>query len=164
LRQHHFRAGVTECAACHSDSDPANYTPVFENIAPANHFVPNAAHPTKPTDPCNANGSESKFGSTGLDNDGNGLYDLADPACAVAATATPTPTVFPTPTATPIRCAGDCNGDGHGTIDEILATVNIALGNANISACRAADSNHDGQVTVDEIVAAVNKALNGCTA
>jgi hypothetical protein len=137
----------------------ANYTPVGENVPPVNYFTPDAAHPAKPTDPCNANNSESKYGSTGLDNDGNSLYDLADPACAPAAT--PTPTVLPTPTATPKPCAGDCNGDGQVTIDEILTLVSIALGNTNVD-CPNGDLNHDEQVTVDEILAAVNAALTGC--
>ncbi|MFN8628320.1 MAG: hypothetical protein U0587_20395 [Candidatus Binatia bacterium] len=162
LRQHHFRVGITLCADCHSDADPAHYTPVAESVPPANYFVPDAAHPNKPTDPCNANGSESKFGPVGLDNDGNDLYDLADPACGAVA-ATPTPTVLPTPTATPKPCAGDCNGDGYVTIDEILTMVNIALGDANLT-CPAGVFDHDGLVTVDNIVAAVNAALTGCAA
>jgi hypothetical protein len=46
----------------------------------------------------------------------------------------------------------------------ILALVNIALGNANVSTCQAGDANHDGNITVDEILTAVNNALNGCPA
>jgi hypothetical protein len=60
-------------------------------------------------------------------------------------------------------CAGDCNGDGQVTVDEILTMVNIALGNTPVTACEAGDANHDGQITVDEILAAVNNALNGCS-
>jgi len=69
--------------------------------------------------------------------------------------------VFVLLTPTP-SCAGDCNGDGQVTVDEILTMVNIALGNANISTCLAGDANHDGQITIDEILTAVNNALNGC--
>lgn len=59
-------------------------------------------------------------------------------------------------------CIGDC-GDNHlVTVDEILALVNIALGNANVSTCEAGNANHDGSITVDEILTAVNNALNGC--
>ncbi|HEX7408022.1 MAG TPA: sialate O-acetylesterase [Candidatus Binatia bacterium] len=65
-------------------------------------------------------------------------------------------------TPTLIPCVGDCNGNGHVTVDEILTMVNIALGNANISACTAGDANKNGQITVDEILTAVNNALNGC--
>jgi len=82
LRQHHYNGGVTSCAGCHSDANPANYTPVGENVAPSYYFTPDAAHPGKPTDPCNANGEEDSAGSPdGLDNDGDGLYDGVDPDC-----------------------------------------------------------------------------------
>ncbi|MGD0947538.1 MAG: hypothetical protein ABSA52_08915 [Candidatus Binatia bacterium] len=145
LRQHHFRAGVTLCADCHTDANPANYLPVGENIPPFNYFTPDAAHPNKPTDPCNANGSESKFGPVGLDNDGNGLYDLADPACQA-----------------PPVCVGNCHASGTVTVDDIITMVNIALGSADISACSAGDANSDHQITLDEILKAVNNALNGC--
>jgi hypothetical protein len=165
---------VQICAPCHADANPASYTPVGENINPANYFTPDAAHLNKPTDPCNANGSESTFGPTGLDNDGNGVYDLADPACAPAvtptSTATPTFTLAPTATATPpptatampVACVGDCGGNGQVTVDELLLMVNIALGSADLSACKAGDASGEGQITVDEILTAVNNALNGC--
>jgi hypothetical protein len=75
-------------------------------------------------------------------------------------TSTPTETAVPTPTV--VLCVGDCNGDGSVTVDDILVMVNIALGNASVSACNPGDANDDGQVTVDEILTAVNNALNGC--
>ena len=89
LRQHHTRAGQTDCQGCHSDATPANYTPVGENVKPPYYATPGTGHPNMPTDPCNANptatGKETFAGSLlGLDNDGNDLYDLADPACAAA--------------------------------------------------------------------------------
>jgi len=61
-------------------------------------------------------------------------------------------------------CAGDCNGNNEVTIDELLKLVNIALGNADVSACSAGDLNHDNQITIGEIIAAVNAALSGCAA
>jgi hypothetical protein len=70
-------------------------------------------------------------------------------------TATPTPVIVP--------CVGDCSGDHSVTVDELLAMVNIALGNANVSTCLAGDANHDNKITVDEILTAVNNALNGCS-
>jgi hypothetical protein len=82
-------------------------------------------------------------------------------------TTTPTPTAIATgaetatPTPTPL-CVGDCSLDMTVTVDELLAMVNIALGNALVTTCDAGDLNHDGQVTVDEILAAVNYALIGC--
>jgi hypothetical protein len=49
------------------------------------------------------------------------------------------------------------------TVDEILTMVNMAFGNADISACMAGDANKDGKITVDEILTAVNDALNRCS-
>lgn len=48
------------------------------------------------------------------------------------------------------------------TVDEVIAVVNIALGNRALEECPAGDRNFDGVVTVDEIVAAVRHALDGC--
>lgn len=75
-----------------------------------------------------------------------------------AATATPTPTVTPGAEG----CAGDCDGSGQVTVDEIVRLVNIALGNGATSDCAPGDVNHDGHITVDEIVKAVDNALGGC--
>jgi hypothetical protein len=85
LNQHHHRAGVTECARCHPDADPANYTAVGENFLPAYYVTPDAAHPAKPTDPCS---TSELFVSLigGLDNDGDLRYELLDPDCQRAAT------------------------------------------------------------------------------
>ena len=69
----------------------------------------------------------------------------------------------PTPTPTPGPCVGDCNGDHQVTVNELIQMVNIALGTADVSTCRAGDANGDGEITVNEIVAGVNNALNGCT-
>ena len=77
-------------------------------------------------------------------------------------TATWTPTSTPSPTSTPIRCAGDCSHNGQVTIADLLTAARIALGAADLSACRNADVNADAKVTVDEVVAAVNVALHGC--
>jgi hypothetical protein len=61
-------------------------------------------------------------------------------------------------------CAGDCNGDGAVTVDELIKGVNIALGSASRDQCPSFDTNGDGEVTVDELVHAVNNALSGCSA
>ena len=82
LRQQHWVGGITECGDCHGDANPASFTPVAENVPPPYYFTPDTAHPAKPTDACDANGSESVFGPTGLDNDGNGQIDGADANCA----------------------------------------------------------------------------------
>lgn len=80
LRQHHQNANVTLCAACHTDS--AGPPGVGENVMPPYYFTPDTVHVSKPTDACDANGSESVYGPTGLDNDGDLLDDAADPHCA----------------------------------------------------------------------------------
>ncbi len=90
LNQHHHRSGVTECAMCHTDADPvaSGYKPVGENVRPAYYFTPDSAHPAKPFDPCS--GSELIVSPLqGLDNDGDLLYERADPDCR----ANPAPTL-----------------------------------------------------------------------
>lgn len=59
-------------------------------------------------------------------------------------------------------CAGDCNFDGNVTIDELVASVNVALGSGTLAQCVVADANSDGDVTVDELVSGVTAALQGC--
>ena len=86
LNQHHHKAGVTECARCHADANPANYTPVGENFLPAYYRLPDAAHPNKPTDPC-SNSERFVSLTEGLDNDGDLRYDRTDPDCQRAAAA-----------------------------------------------------------------------------
>ncbi len=75
---------------------------------------------------------------------------------------TPTATGSPSPTRTPISCAGNCDQEGDVTVNDIITMVNIALGNANVSACAAGDIDGSGDITINEIIAAVNNALNGC--
>jgi hypothetical protein len=53
--------------------------------------------------------------------------------------------------------------DGTVTVNELLTMVNIALGNALVSACSVADATGNGQITVDEILRAVGRALNRCS-
>ncbi len=100
LRQHHQNSGITLCASCHPDALPANFTPAGENVNPPYYFTPDSAHPLKPINACNPNGEEDYEASPdGLDNDGDLLYDTADPDCPTP-TALATPEVTPTPTAT----------------------------------------------------------------
>ncbi len=68
LRQHHFNSGTFLCANCHAnDTDSLVFTPVGEN----NPSIFNGL------DGC----ADAVFGPTGLDNDGDGLDDGADPDC-----------------------------------------------------------------------------------
>ena len=59
-------------------------------------------------------------------------------------------------------CAGDCNGDGRVTVDELTVGVRIALALAPVGQCTACDADGDGTVGVEEIVRAVAGALAGC--
>lgn len=65
-------------------------------------------------------------------------------------------------------CTGDCNGDTHVTIGEVIKCVNLFLGqplcnpsNANLS-CPVADASLDGIVSIGEVIQCVNRFLNGC--
>jgi hypothetical protein len=58
-------------------------------------------------------------------------------------------------------CIGDCDRSGEATVDELITLVNIALGNAQPSACP--DGVPSGtEVDIALIIQAVNNALNGC--
>ena len=77
LRQHHET--FARCTGCHKDQ--TGYTPVGENILPNYYASPGTGHPNIPSSSCN--GENFAGTATGLDNDGNGLYDVADPTCPV---------------------------------------------------------------------------------
>jgi hypothetical protein len=82
LRQHHTNAGVPVCKTCHMDADPANFTPPGEHVLPPYYSPPSAVFVNLPTDPCNQHGEEDYAGiRRGLDNDGDGKYDMSDPDC-----------------------------------------------------------------------------------
>jgi thiosulfate dehydrogenase len=82
LRQHHTNAGVNACVVCHADADPENYTPVGEGVLPPNYFTPDDVFANKPTEPCSPFGEENYAGIwEGLDNDGDGVYDVLDLDC-----------------------------------------------------------------------------------
>jgi hypothetical protein len=70
---HESRVGAGTCNGCHS----GDAAPVGEDIAPFNYGQSGVV--TK--DACDADGTESHFGSTGLDNDGDGQRDGDDPDC-----------------------------------------------------------------------------------
>ena len=62
----------------------------------------------------------------------------------------------------PNVCVGDCNSNGTVTVDELITSVNIALGTAAVSTCPSLACNGSGPITVDCLVKAVNAALIGC--
>jgi hypothetical protein len=87
LRQHHWRSGITDCVSCHTDSDPAAFTPVGENVPPPYYADPGIDHPAIPSNACSpAPGLPEDFAgsSFGLDSDGDLVYDGADDDCAPA--------------------------------------------------------------------------------
>ena len=57
--------------------------------------------------------------------------------------------------------AGDCDASGDVTVDEVITSVNIALGSSSHEACPEADGNGDLVVSVDEVITGVNAALSG---
>ena len=74
LRQVHESAvGQGTCSSCHSGDS----TPVGEDINPSYYGLGGVTM----KDACDADGSESVFGATGLDNDGDGQRDAGDPDC-----------------------------------------------------------------------------------
>ncbi|UCH82625.1 MAG: T9SS type A sorting domain-containing protein [Candidatus Latescibacterota bacterium] len=86
LRQHHYNNGVTSCLNCHPDADPSAFTPVGEDVLPPYYANPGTGHPNIPDSACNpAPGyPEDVLGAvgTGLDNDGDNLYDENDADCS----------------------------------------------------------------------------------
>jgi hypothetical protein len=87
---------------------------------------------------------------------------LGSPDATPTSTATPQPPGSPTPTPVAGGCIGDCNGDGQVTIVDLVAGVNIALGNVALPACRSFDRDGNGEVDISEIIGAVRDALDGC--
>ncbi len=55
--------------------------------------------------------------------------------------------------------AADCDRDGHTTVNEVLAGVNIALGNQAIGTCLQADWNATGEVEILDLIIAVGHDL-----
>ena len=80
---------------------------------------------------------------------------------------TPTATVPPSPTPTATQdvtkqCPGDCDGDTHVEIGELVTGVNISLGIAGLDRCVSLDRDESGTVEINELVTAVDAALNTC--
>jgi hypothetical protein len=82
----------------------------------------------------------------------------ATPTPAETASAAPTTTV----SAVPERCAGDCNGDGSVTVNELITGVNLVLDGASPEACAALDRDGNDEVSIGELIQGVNRALAGC--
>ena len=61
-------------------------------------------------------------------------------------------------------CAGDCDGSGQVSVEELVRGIGISLGSGRLGECPAFDANGDGVVTIDEIITAVAAALGDCHA
>ncbi len=79
---HEANVGNGTCSGCHS-GDPV---PVAESVLPFNY----GKSGVQMLDSCDADSSESRYGSTGLDNDGDGSRDGSDSACQQAVNTPPT--------------------------------------------------------------------------
>jgi hypothetical protein len=61
-------------------------------------------------------------------------------------------------------CAGDCDGNGDTLVSELVAAVNVVLGQSPLGACAAADVSGDGVVSVDELLVGLGNVTRGCPA
>jgi hypothetical protein len=107
LRAYHAAHGVTECADCHYEGNPAvgapnSFPPILgENVAPPYY----GASGTALRNPCDSHQEDTSFDADnlGLDNDGDGLRDYpADPDCPTTTTTTTSTTT--TTTTLPVGC------------------------------------------------------------
>ena len=62
----------------------------------------------------------------------------------------------------PIACSGDCNDDGHVSLEELITGIRISMGLDPTAQCPQFDSDEDGRVRVDDVVRAVRSALGSC--
>jgi hypothetical protein len=99
--------------------------------------------------------------ATRLDEWGPVTLSWSAPPFTPTPTDTPTDTPTPTATSTMIPCVGDCGGTRTVVVNDIITLVNIALGNAQPSACPKGIPS-GAQVDVALIIRAVNSALSGC--
>lgn len=59
-------------------------------------------------------------------------------------------------------CPGDCDDSQSVAVAEVVTSVMIALGTADLSACPNLDDDASGGVTIDENLLAVRASLDGC--
>jgi hypothetical protein len=61
-----------------------------------------------------------------------------------------------------LECPSDCDHSGQISVDEVITSTLIALGQSSLAVCPAADENLSLEVTVDELTTAIQSALLGC--
>lgn len=99
-------------------------------------------------------------GSTATSTPSITLTPTLTPTVPPGSTETSTPE--PTQTITTLDCFGDCNGDASVSISELIAAVNIALGNSPFETCVNADADGDGEVRINDLISSIISALQGC--
>jgi hypothetical protein len=60
------------------------------------------------------------------------------------------------------RCPGDCDDSGDVTVNEVVKSVNVALGTMPVTECANVDMNSDERAAIDEVVGAVQSSIRGC--
>jgi len=146
LRLVHAAAGITVCATCHFPGssitgDPSPAPAVLpETVQPPYYLLLN----NNLTDPCSS-AQESFDNTVGLDNDGNGTRDAADPACAARVT---TPTAKPIATATPTAGKAKKSVKVHPG-ESIQAAVDAVAEGGTVSVLPGTyEETHDGTAAV----------------
>jgi hypothetical protein len=61
-----------------------------------------------------------------------------------------------------LPCTGDCDEQGTVSVNELVRSVSIALGQFGVAECIAADPDANATIAISELVAAVRNALEGC--
>ena len=172
----------TDCTST-TGSSFCRTSPQLDMAGLANHGGPTATIALEAGSPAINAGDETICAAppvSDLDQRGYGRPGNGATACsigayeynAVPAAPTPTPCIgnctppspSPTPTITGANfCAGDCDGGGDVTVDEIITLVNIDLGTADATVCT---NGIPGGVSVDItlIIQAVGNALTQCPA
>jgi hypothetical protein len=123
LRLFHVNQGITTCgtSGCHKPGalgSPDPFPTLFGENVPPPYYQPMFS---RLRDPCSSADEDMPYDAdlVGLDNDGDGLVDAADPDCA-AAVSTTTTTTSTTTTTTVFGCgpvpAVDCVASGKGVL------------------------------------------------
>jgi hypothetical protein len=149
---------------------PTASTTLTPTPTPSTTFTPTpsvTAPPTSTSTPTPTGTSTQTATHTPTNTPPNTPTDTPRPTATPLATSTPT-NPFPTPTPpsslTPTpsaSCTGDCDSSGDVTVNELIILVNIALGNAQPSACLNGIP-VGAEVDITLIIQAVNSALTGC--
>jgi subtilisin-like proprotein convertase family protein len=176
-----YKSGVPETPTVTGTIAPTQ----TETATPGPTDIPTAAHTTTPTPSQTANASQTPTAPQATPShtptvfqtpsashtptlDGSptptNTHTVGFPTDTPTAedTPSPTPPAQGTPTPIGVPCTGDCNLDQKVTVDELVVTVRIALGQLPMTQCPAADANEDGSLTIEEPVSAVDHSLNGC--